>query len=106
MTTTFRFRIALALVVLVPGAVSFAQSAGETVYKTSCQSCHGAAGTPSPSMAKMMGVKPISDPDIKKLTADEMFTSVKDGKGKMKPFKEKLTDAQIKDSIAYYRGLK
>ncbi len=106
MTGTFHSRVALAIVVLMASAVGFAQSPGESVYKTSCQSCHGATGTPSPAMAKMLGVKPVSDPEIKKLTTEEMFTSVKEGKNKMKPFKDKLTDAQIKDSITYYRSLK
>jgi mono/diheme cytochrome c family protein len=53
-----------------------------------------------------MGVKPASDPDIKKLTVDEEFASVKNGKGKMKPFAGKLTDAQIKDVVTYFRTLK
>ena len=56
-------------------------------------------------MAKAMGIKPITDPDIKKLTADQMSAAVKNGKGKMKPIAG-LTDAQIKDAVAYYRGLK
>ncbi len=106
MTGTFHLRVALAIGVSMASAVGFAQSPGESVYKTSCQSCHGAAGTPSPAMAKMLNVKPVSDPEIKKLTAEEMFTSVKEGKNKMKPFKDKLSDAQIKDSVAYYRSLK
>ena len=74
-------------------------------YKAKCQSCHGSAGTPNPGIAKMMGVKPVSDPDIKKLTVDQMIASVKNGKGKMKPVAG-LTDAQIKDAVTYYRGLK
>jgi predicted CXXCH cytochrome family protein len=86
--------------------VGFAQSGGEAVYNANCKSCHGATGTPNPAMAKMMGIKAATDPDIKKLTADEMFASVKNGKGKMKPFKDKLTDDQIKDSVTFYRGLK
>jgi mono/diheme cytochrome c family protein len=34
-----------------------------------------------------------------------MAAAVKNGKGKMKPVAG-LTDAQIKDVVAYYRGLK
>jgi hypothetical protein len=34
-----------------------------------------------------------------------MIAAVKNGKGKMKPISG-LTDAQIKDTVAYYRGLK
>lgn len=105
MKNAIRSQMVLALVVLTASAVSFAQSAGEATYKSKCQMCHGATGTPSPGMAKAMGVKASTDPDIKKLTADQMFTAVKNGKGKMKPVAG-LTDAQIKDAVAYYRGLK
>ena len=105
MKQTFRSLVALAVVMMVAGAVCFAQSGGEATYKAKCQSCHGSAGTPNPGIAKMMGVKPVSDPDIKKLTVDQMIASVKNGKGKMKPVAG-LTDAQIKDAVTYYRGLK
>lgn len=106
MVKTIRSQVVLALVVSFAGAVGFAQSSGEAVYKANCASCHGSTGTPSPGIAKMMGVKPVSDPDIKKLSAEEEIASVKNGKGKMKPFAGKLTDEQIKDSVAYFRTLK
>ncbi len=106
MTKGIRSQLVLALVVSVAGAVGFAQSSGEAVYKANCQSCHGSTGTPSPGIAKMMGVKAASDPDMKKLTADEEIASVKNGKGKMKPFAGKLTDEQIKDSVTFFRTLK
>jgi mono/diheme cytochrome c family protein len=105
MKQTIRSLVALAVVMLVASAVCFAQSGGEATYKAKCQSCHGSSGTPAPGIAKMMGVKPVSDPDIKKLTVDQMIASVKNGKGKMKPVAG-LTDAQIKDAVTYYRGLK
>jgi len=34
-----------------------------------------------------------------------MAAAIKDGKGKMKPIAG-LTDAQIKETVAFYRGLK
>jgi mono/diheme cytochrome c family protein len=105
MTKTIRSQVVLAVVVSLACAVGFAQSSGEATYKAKCQSCHGSTGTPSPGIAKLMGVKPASDPDIKKLTVAEMIASVKNGKGKMKPIAG-LTDAQIKDVVAYYRSLK
>lgn len=105
MTKTMRSQVVLAVAVSLASAVCFAQSAGEATYKAKCQRCHGSAGTPNPGIAKMMGVKPNSDPDIKKLTVDQMVTAVKNGKGKMKPVAG-LTDQQIKDAVAFYRGLK
>jgi mono/diheme cytochrome c family protein len=91
--------------VSIASAVGFAQSDGEATYKAKCATCHGATGTPSAGMAKMMGIKAATDPDIKKLTVAEMTAAVKDGKGKMKPIAG-LTDAQIKDVVDFYRSLK
>lgn len=106
MTQTIRSLVVLAAAVGMAGSVGFAQSSGEAIYKANCQSCHGSSGTPSPGIAKMMGVKAVSDPDIKKLTAEQEIESVKNGKGKMKPYSGKLTDAQIKDAVSYFRSLK
>ncbi len=105
MTKMIRSQLVLAAVVLLASAVGFADPAGEATYKTKCASCHGATGTPSAGMAKMMSIKAASDPDIKKLTADQEIAAVKTGKGKMKPIAG-LSDEQIKDVVAYYRGLK
>ncbi len=106
MTKTMRSILVLAAAMCFAGSMGFAQSSGEAIYKANCQSCHGSSGTPSPGIAKMMGVKAASDPDIKKLSAEAEFNSVKNGKGKMKPFSTKLTDAQIKDVVTYFRSLK
>jgi len=105
MKMMFRTQLVLAVVVSLAGAVCFAQSAGEATYAAKCKSCHGAAGTPSAGMAKAMGIKAASDPDIKKLTDAQMTAAIKDGKGKMKPIAG-LTDAQIKDVVAFFRTLK
>jgi mono/diheme cytochrome c family protein len=106
MTMNFRAQALLAAAVLSAGALCFAQSSGEATYKAKCAMCHGAAGVPNPAMAKSMGIKASSDADIKKLTAAQMIASVKAGKGKMPSFKDKLSDAEIKEVVAFYRGLK
>lgn len=94
---------ALAMVVSLAGVLCLAQSAGEATYKAKCQGCHGVTGTPSAGMAKAMGVKPISDSAMKKLTAEQMFAAVKNGKGKMKPVAG-LTDAQIRAAVSHFRS--
>jgi mono/diheme cytochrome c family protein len=105
MTKTMRSLLVMTGAALLAGTMSFAQ-AGEATYKAKCQSCHGATGTPNPGMAKAMGVKPFSDPEIKKLTAAQMIAATENGKGKMPAFKGKLSDAEIKDAVTYARGLK
>jgi cytochrome c6 len=104
MTKTMRSKLVLAAMIAAACTMGFAQ-AGEATYKSKCQMCHGSAGTPSPGMAKMMGIKPTSDPDIKKLTVEQIEATVKNGKGKMKPVTG-LTDAQVKEVAEYFKTLK
>jgi mono/diheme cytochrome c family protein len=85
------------------GAVGFAQSSGEATYKAKCQSCHGTEGTPNAGIAKAMGVKPASDPSVKSLSEAQMIAVTTDGKGKMPAYKGKLSDAEIKASVDYFR---
>ncbi len=103
MSKRIRFVVALAAVVFFTGAVGLAQSSGQATYKANCQSCHGTSGVPLPMIANMMGVKSITDPAMKKLTEAEMIASTESGKGKMPAFKGKLTDAQIKAVVVYFR---
>jgi cytochrome c6 len=104
MSKSIRSNLVLAFAFCLASAACFAQS-GDATYKAKCASCHGATGTPSAGMAKMMGIKAASDPAIKALTDAQMIAAVKDGKGKMKPIAG-LTDAQIKEVVDYYRSLK
>jgi mono/diheme cytochrome c family protein len=106
MSKTIRSLVVLAAAISLAGAVGFAQSSGEAIYKAKCQMCHGATGAADTPTAKMLKVKPLADPAIKALTAAQMAEVVKNGKGKMPSYKDKLTDAQIKDGVTYYRGLK
>jgi len=99
-------QVVLALMISVAGTMGFAQSGGEAIYKANCQSCHGSTGTPNPGIAKAMGVKAATDPDYKKASEADMIAAVTNGKGKMKAFSGKLTDAQIKDAIGYFRSFK
>lgn len=102
MKKQIRTMVALAAVAAFTGAMSFAET-GEAIYKANCQSCHGSSGTPSPGIAKMMGVKNASE---YKDSEKDMMDAVKNGKGKMRAFSAKLTDDQIKDVVAYFRTLK
>jgi len=104
MKNMFRSQFVLAAVLTVAGTMCFAQDGG-ALYKSKCQACHGATGTPSPAMAKMMGIKPVSDPAIAGLSADQVATTVKTGKGKMKPIAG-LSDADVKAVSAFFKTLK
>ena len=106
MTKTIRSLAVLAAAVCLAGSMSFAQSAGAATYKAKCQICHGATGAADTPTAKMLKVLPLASPEMKKLTEAEMIKATTDGKAKMPAFKGKLTDAQIKDAVVYFRALK
>jgi cytochrome c6 len=91
-------------VLLAVSAVApvLAQS-GQDTYKAKCQMCHGATGLADSGAGKAMKVKPATDPDVKGMSEEKMIDAVTNGMGKMQAFKGKLTDAQIKDAVEYFR---
>jgi mono/diheme cytochrome c family protein len=99
-----KIRTGMALVgIMAALSVTTAFAQGADTYKAKCQMCHGATGMAESGAGKAMKVKPISDPDVKKLTEAEMIKATSNGMGKMQPFKDKLTEAQIKDAVVYFR---
>ncbi len=102
MSKRIRSVVALASILTAAGIVSFAQS-GEATYKAKCQMCHGAAGLADSGAGKAMKVKPVTDPDVKKMSEAEMIKATENGMGKMTAFKGKLSDAEIKGAVEYFR---
>ena len=82
------------------------------LWNQNCASCHGKDGTGNTMMGKKLGVKDYTDPKVQSAFSDaEAATAIKQGvktsgKQTMKPFGEKLSDADIKALVAYIRSLK
>lgn len=106
MTKSIQSLVALAAFGFLAGDAGFAQSAGEATYKAKCQMCHGATGAADTGAGKATKTLPVSDPVVKGMSADDMVAVIKNGKMKMQPFKDKLSDQEIKDVAAYFRTLK
>jgi mono/diheme cytochrome c family protein len=92
------------LAVLMAGA-AFAQSPGADTYKAKCAMCHGADGQAATTMGKNMKILSFKAPEMLKASEAQFFASTKNGKNKMPAYAGKLTDAQIKDVIAFIRSL-
>lgn len=97
--------IGLALALAIP-TIAAAQAKGQDVFKSKCAMCHGPDGSASTGMGKSMGLKPLSSPEVQKMSDADMTDLITNGKGKMPANKGKLTDAQIADVVAYVRTLK
>lgn len=103
MTKKFRIYLAAALVCSLVSAAGLAQNSAEATYKAKCQMCHGAKGMADTPAAKSMKVVPATDPAVKSMSEPTMVNVVTNGKGKMPAYKGKLSDAEIKELVAYYR---
>ena len=106
MTMKLLVTIALFSLVIALALPPMAVADAAADYKTSCQGCHGPGGVPNEGMAKSMGLKPLGGADVQGMSDKDLTTAITDGKGKMKGFKGKLTDAQIGDLVKYIRTLK
>jgi mono/diheme cytochrome c family protein len=95
----------VALMAASTATTAFAQASGADTYKAKCQMCHAADGTASGAAGKSMNVPSFKSPDVAKMSEADMVAATKNGKGKMPAYAGKLTDAQIKDVIAYVRTL-
>ncbi|MCO5053698.1 MAG: cytochrome c [Verrucomicrobiae bacterium] len=100
--------IVLAAVTVLPSRAAEAKE----IYAKSCAKCHGKEGKGDTKMGQKNGCKDYTDAKVQAaLKDDEALKAIKEGlkdkKGKevMKPA-EDLSDAEIKELIAYMRSFK
>jgi cytochrome c6 len=104
LTMVKQFAGACLITLLAAGTASFAQD-GAATYKAKCQMCHGATGMADTPAGKSTKARPFNDPEVMKMSDDDLIAVTTNGKNKMPAYKGKLTDAQIKDVIAYIHTL-
>jgi cytochrome c6 len=94
--------VLLAIFIASSGAAFGADAAA--LWGQHCASCHGKDGSGNTAMGKKL--------DVKDYTKNQSFSDaeaanvIKNGKGKMKGYKDKLSDADVKALVAYVRSLK
>jgi len=102
-----KIRAGIAMVAMMAATTAttvFAQAGADT-YKSKCAMCHGADGLATGPAGKAMKVPPVTSPEFVKASDADLIATTKNGKGKMPAYAGKLTDAQIKDAVAFVRTL-
>ena len=89
-------------IVIASGAAFGADASA--LWGQHCASCHGKDGSGNTAMGKKLGVKDYTKEQS--FSDTEAANVIKSGKGKMKAYKDKLSDADVKALVAYVRGLK
>ena len=93
-------------------AFAFAAPAAEN-WENHCAKCHGADGKGQTKAGRKLNVRDYTDPKVQaemkdaemiKATADGVTD--KNGKEKMKAYKEELSAKEIEELVAYIRKLK
>ncbi len=84
----------------------------KTNWEKQCLKCHGADGKGQTKMGRQSGVKDYTDPKVQEEMKDDKAMTimkegiVENGKKKMDPYKDKLTDEEMKALIAHMRSFK
>lgn len=77
----------------------------KALYKKYCAGCHGQTGKGDTKLGKKYKARDYTSPEVKKTLKDEaMFKAIKegltvDGHEVMKPYADKMTDAEIRDVV-------
>src|SRR5258708_35551415 len=82
--------VVFALIVMV-AVPAWGQSAGEALYKSKCQACHGPDGSGDTVMGKKLGAKDLRSAEVQKQTDPQIAEIITKGREKMKGFEGRLT---------------
>ena len=75
------------------------------LYKQKCAACHGLDGKGDTPTGKAMKVRSFADPEVAKMSDDELVGAIEKGKGKMPAYGKSLKPDEIKAMVAYIRSL-
>ena len=101
-------RVALVLAVSLAAVAARAETAA-TIFEKKCATCHGKDGKGHTKLGEKLGLTDLAAVSApgRATPAADVEKIVRDGKGKMPGFKDKLSDAEIKELAAYVvAGLK
>ena len=82
-----------------------ADNTAQATYKAKCQMCHGADGKGETATGKAMKVRSFADPEVAKMSDDELAGAIEKGKGKMPAYGKSMKPDEIKAMVAYIRSL-
>jgi mono/diheme cytochrome c family protein len=84
---------------------SSAAAAGEATFKAKCSICHGADGSAKTMMGERLKIRDMHSEDVQKQSDAELTGIITNGKGKMTPYKGKLSEEQITQVVSYIREI-
>src|SRR5690242_17671877 len=80
-----------------------ADNKSAALYKQKCATCHGVDGKGETPTGKAMKVRSFADPEVAKISDDELAGAIEKGKGKMPAYGKSLKPDEIKVMVSYIR---
>ena len=90
---------------LMLSMTTHADDKSEALYKQRCVTCHGADGKGDTPAGKSTKVRSFADPEVAKMSDDDLATAIDKGKGKMPGYGKSLKPDEIKAMVAFVRSL-
>jgi len=81
-------------------------SAGASVFKAKCMTCHAKDGSGNTPVGKSLQSADLRSAEVQKKSDAELTESISEGKGNMPAFKTILSEAEIHSVLGYVRTLK
>jgi mono/diheme cytochrome c family protein len=78
---------------------------GRDVFEEYCIGCHGPNGRAETDMSKKVGAADLTSDAVQQESDSHLRTVIKDGKGKMPSFSQKLSDSEIGSVLTYVRQM-
>lgn len=75
------------------------------LYKQKCAACHGTDGKDDTPAGKSIKVRSFGDPEVAKMSDDELAGAIEKGKGKMPAYGKSMKPDEIKAMVTYIRSL-
>ena len=103
-----------AIILMIASSAVWSVQAADAgaLWDKHCASCHAKDGSGDTRMGKRVEAKDYRDPKVQEQVKDDnAFKAIKEGlttngKERMKPFADKLSDSEIKELIKHLRSLK
>jgi len=78
---------------------------GQQTYQEQCAGCHGPDGRAQTNMAKKVGATDLTSDTVQQQSNLQLEKMIKDGKGEMPSFDQKLSLDEIRSVLAHIRQM-
>jgi mono/diheme cytochrome c family protein len=104
MKTLLTAALLASLLGIIPTTAS-AQGTAQDLFLDKCANCHGKDGAGQTIKGKKLKLKDLRSAEAQKLTDAQMTDLLVKGKGDMQSYSKELSAQQMKDLVAYVRGM-